>query len=183
MDKMRWFIIGNLIGFGVLICGIGINEGLKHRATEQTTDQPTEQQTDKQKDKKSGQHSPSAEQTGAATEAATGTDTGTNTGTEAGEDARASSSGDSKGSSVNSQARKSSVANKENGVKTEGRLVTTRDISKGTILHAGDVELRQVDVKRASKDGLTIFDTALGHKTRIDLVEGEMLQPADLEAK
>jgi flagella basal body P-ring formation protein FlgA len=50
-------------------------------------------------------------------------------------------------------------------------------------LHAGDIELRQVDVKLASKDGLTKFDMALGFKTRIDLVEGEMIEPSDLQTR
>lgn len=207
MDKMRWFIIGNLIGFGVLICGIGINESLKHRAAVQGTDQPadTEKQTETQTGIQTGKQS--SNPIDKASNIITSNSSPANSGT-SGSSALSSSTPSSSipslsipslgtpkravpKSAVNGVAMSNtSNASEDNSidvandnVSTVGRVVTTRDISKGTILHAGDVEIRQVDVKKACKDGLTKFDEALGMTTRIDLVEGEMVQLTDVEAK
>jgi flagella basal body P-ring formation protein FlgA len=190
MEKMRWFIIGNVIGFGVLIFGIGINESIKHKAAEQPTDRQASPATDQQSGSQTGQNTPASQQARASTGITTGITTGVATGADSsattpGNTRDANDAKDAKNarSAQNSSDRTNSDSATEDNVKTEARLVTTRDINKGTILHAGDIELRQVDVKRASKDGLTKFDMALGYKTRIDLIEGEMLQPTDLETR
>jgi flagella basal body P-ring formation protein FlgA len=186
MEKMRWFIIGNVIGFGVLIFGIGINESIKHKAAEQPTDRQASPATDQQSGSQTGQNTPASQQASASTGITTGVATGANSSaTTPGNtrDANDAKYAKNARSAQNSSDRTNSESATEDNVKTEARLVTTRDINKGTILHAGDIELRQVDVKRASKDGLTKFDMALGYKTRIDLIEGEMLQPTDLETR
>ena len=134
MEKMRWFIVGNLIGFALLFGGIALNDRLKH------------------------------------------------------DDSNADKSNES--SNPNDQPAKTDANSEpvpppsvEEGYDKETRLVTTRDISKGTVLQPSDVELRQVRLKHGKPDGFIEVDTALGRKTRIDLVEGEMLQPVDLEKK
>ena len=195
MDKMRYFIIGNLIGFGLLIVGIGLNEAIKHRGQPSSADHATQNPVDfKPVDGTavdSTANATAAAATG-ATEAPVVTAEPSENKHENGVNKNEKDKAALLKSKTNNQVSK--VDSEENSfsgdksatiapaaVKTEKRLVTTRDISKGTILHPGDVELRQVDAKRATKDGLTSFDKALGEKTRIDLVEGEMLQPADLE--
>jgi flagella basal body P-ring formation protein FlgA len=182
MEKMRWFIIGNVIGFGVLIFGIGINESIKHKAAEQPADKQASPATDQQSGNQTTQNTQASQQASASTGVVTAANSSA---TMPGNTKDANDAKDAKNarSAQNSSDGTNSDSGTEDNVKTEARLVTTRDINKGTILHAGDIELRQVDVKRASKDGLTKFDMALGYKTRIDLIEGEMLQPTDLETR
>ena len=127
MDKMRWFIIGNLIGFAVLLGGVALNNSFRHN---EASPARTESETPK-----------------------------------------------------DALAVPASEPKVEEGLDTTSRLVTTRDISKGTILQAGDVELHSVQLKRAKAEGFTDVETALGCKTKVDLVEGEILQPFDLEKK
>ena len=191
MEKMRWFIIGNLIGFGVLIVGIGINESIKQKAFEPSTDKPP-QTTDQRPGSQTSQTPSGSQPASASAEGATGSSTHVDTpgDVNSSKDAKDGTDGtdakdakDAKDAAQNSPDGTVSASGTGSNVKTEARLVTTRDINKGTILHAGDIELRPVDGKLARKVGLTKFDMALGFKTRIDLIEGEMLEPSDLETR
>jgi flagella basal body P-ring formation protein FlgA len=188
MEKMRWFIIGNLIGFGVLIVGIGINESIKQKALEPSTDKQS-QTTDQRSASQTSQSTSGSQQTSASAGVATGPSTHVDTPGDVNHAKDSTDTTDSKDpkdpkdADQNSPEGTVSASDTGNNVKTEARLVTTRDINKGTILHAGDIELRQVDGKLARKVGLTKFDTALGFKTRIELIEGEMLEPSDLETR
>ena len=141
MQKMRWFIIGNLIGFAILFCGIAVKERNKDGSDQSTP---------------------------AATEAAPSGSTGTTTFSESQPPAV---------DEAKSESAQNADANSGEG------LVTTRDITKGTTLHAGDVELRKIDRKHIKADGFSTVENALGLKTKVDLVEGEVLQTSDLESK
>jgi flagella basal body P-ring formation protein FlgA len=184
MEKMRWFIIGNLIGFGVLIVGIGINESVKQKAAEPQADQQRSQTIDQRTVSQTGQKPSSSQQSDAPAVTASGSSAHAASPGKGSENSNsATNAEDGQEAAQHSANGTASVAGTNDKVKTTARLVTTRDISRGTVLHAGDIELRQVDVKLASKDGLTKFDMALGFKTRIDLVEGEMIEPSDLQTR
>lgn len=141
MEKMRWFIIGNLIGFAILFCGIAVRERMKD----------------------SSEHSQAAM-----------TDTPASTTSKS----QAGKSSEPKDDSTSSASEPESA----NEPEASG-LVTTRDITKGTTLHAGDVALRKIDQKHVKANGFTDVESALGRKTKVDLVEGEVLQTVDLEKK
>ncbi|HEY9754968.1 MAG TPA: SAF domain-containing protein [Oculatellaceae cyanobacterium] len=140
MEKMRWFIIGNLIGFAILFCGIAVRERMKDSEQSQTATTDT------------SASSASRSQTGESSE--------------------------SKNDSTSSASEPGSANESE-----ASGLVTTRDITKGTTLHAGDVALRKIDQKHVKANGFTDVESALGRKTKVDLVEGEVLQTVDLEKK
>jgi flagella basal body P-ring formation protein FlgA len=142
MQKMRWFIIGNLIGFAILFCGIAAKEKAKY----------------------------GGEKTSAAT-----SDASPATPADASSSVTAPAGDQSKPAAEPSQS--ADEANSADG------LVTARDITKGTILHAGDVDLRKIDRKHIKAGGFSEVESALGRKTKVDLVEGEVLQTSDLESK
>lgn len=177
MDKMRWFIIGNLIGFAVLIGGIALNDSFRQNSQESSSSDNTS--SDNRSSYSKNVVSPSATTTDSTRTSAAGATPQSQRGT-----TPSSSPPSTNVNPVTATSDSQTTSGKNDaptGIEFVTRVVTARDISKGTILHPGDIELRKIDEKRARPNGLNAVESAFGRKTRIDLIEGEMLEPGDLD--
>ncbi len=72
------------------------------------------------------------------------------------------------------QATRSPVTVEEETVKTTVVMVT-HDLSLGTRIENGDVELASVPIEVAPRDAITDLESAVGKIVKTDLVQGEML--------
>ncbi len=54
-------------------------------------------------------------------------------------------------------------------------VFVTHDVALGTVLAAGDVEIRDVPIDLAPRDAVTNLDNAVGRIIKVDLTQGEMV--------
>jgi len=185
MERMRWFVIGNLVGLSLLILGIVGREYLRTaNFSFGIPNSPSKSSAAPATEVPAGSSAPQAT-TAPESAKPQGTSAQSGASLQPANSAKSATSpqpGTSTTQSNESKETDASLGPVDNpGAATSVKiLAATRDIPKGTKLVAGDVVLKDVSPKHAMPHALTSVEEAFGKTTSVELVEGGLIGSDDL---